>query len=98
VGGAVTDANGKPCLITLIPVAEQTLFGRLKFVNTEENGKFAIPMVAPGEYKIFAWQDAEPGAPLDPEFRKPYQAQAVSVKVEPNARSSVQLKPIVSVR
>jgi hypothetical protein len=94
VEGAVANAQGKPTLITLIPAGEQRLMERLKFVNTDENGKFTMPAVAPGEYKIFAWQDTEPGAPLDPEFRKPYDSQAVNVRVEPNARTFVELKPV----
>ena len=83
----------------MIPAgANQSWAGRLKIVNADENGKFVIPAVAPGEYKLFAWLDAELGAPQDPEFRKPYESLGVVVKVEPNGRNSVQLNVIVTGR
>jgi protocatechuate 3,4-dioxygenase beta subunit len=100
VDGTALTADGQPMMpskITLIPVgSNQSWAGRLKIVNADENGKFVIPVVAPGEYKAFAWLDADLGAPQDPEFRKPYESRGVTVKVEPNGRSSVQLKLIVT--
>jgi hypothetical protein len=102
VEGTALDANGQPAMptkITLIPAgANSTLPGRLKIVNADEDGKFVFPVVAPGEYKLFAWLDADLGAPQDPEFRKPYESRGVTVKVEPNGRSSVELKVIVTGR
>jgi hypothetical protein len=102
VEGTALNADGRPMMpskITLIPVgSNQSWAGRLKIANADQNGKFAIPAVAPGEYKAFAWLDADLGAPQDPEFRKPYESQGVTVKVEPNGRSSVQLKLIVTGR
>jgi hypothetical protein len=100
VEGTALDVNGQPVMpskITLVPVgANSTMPGRLKIVNADETGKFAFPVVAPGEYKLFAWLDADLGAPQDAEFRKPYESQGVTVKVEPNGRSSVELKVIVT--
>jgi hypothetical protein len=102
VEGTALDANGQPVMpakITLIPVgANSTMPGRLKIVNADETGKFAFPVVALGEYKLFAWLDADLGAPQDSEFRRPYESQGVTVKVEPNERSSVELKVIVTGR
>ena len=102
VEGTALNAEGHPVMpskITLVPAGDNAGWpGRLKIVNADQNGKFAIPAVAPGEYKAFAWLDADLGAPQDPEFRKPYESQGVTVKVEPNGRSSVQLKLIVTGR
>jgi len=95
--GRVEGTAAMGAKITLIPSGAGANWpGRLKMVNADENGKFAFPVVAPGEYKLFAWQDADSGAPFDPEFRKPYDSQGVNVKVEPNGRSSVQLPVIVT--
>jgi len=100
VEGTALTAEGQPMMpskITLIPAgANENWAVRLKIVNADENGKFVIPAVAPGEYKAFAWLDADLGAPRDAEFRKPYESQGVTVKVEPNAQTSVQLKLIVT--
>lgn len=102
VEGTALTAEGQPMMpskITLIPAgANPGWAGSLKIINADENGNFVIPAVAPGEYKAFAWLDADLGAPQDPEFRKPYESRGVAVKVEPNSRSSVQLKLIVTGR
>jgi hypothetical protein len=102
IEGTALTAEGRPMMpskITLIPVgSNQSWAARLKIVNADEDGKFAIPAVAPGEYKAFAWLDADLGAPQDPEFRKPYDNQGVTVNIEPNRRSIVQVKLIVTGR
>jgi hypothetical protein len=54
--------------------------------------------IAPGEYQLFAWEDAEAGAPEDPEFRKRFQTRAVTVKVGVNDRLEVQLRAISVVK
>jgi hypothetical protein len=61
---------------------------------TEEQGKFHLRNVAPGEYKVFAWEDVPIGAPQDPDFRKPFEKQAAAVKMEPNGRETVELTAI----
>jgi len=57
-------------------------------------GKFELRDLAPGEYQVFAWEDAEPGAPLDADFRKPFEKQAASVRVAANGHENIQLKAI----
>jgi hypothetical protein len=36
-----------------------------------QDGQFRFKSVPPGEYKLFAWEDVESGAWLDPDFMKP---------------------------
>jgi hypothetical protein len=57
-------------------------------------GKFEVRDLAPGDYRVFAWEDAEPGAPLDADFRKPFEKQAASVRMAANGRETIQLKAI----
>ena len=93
VEGIVKKANGDPA--ARVPV---TLIGRtdlFKFDFTDVEGKFHIRDVAPGEYKIFAWEGAPFSAPEDPEFRKPFEKQGVSVKMDPNGHQTVELTTIV---
>jgi hypothetical protein len=63
---------------------------------TDEKGKFHLRDVAPGEYKIFAWEDVPFGAPQDPEFRKPFEKQGLALKMEPNGHQTVELTTIVT--
>jgi hypothetical protein len=98
VEGSVQNASGDPAVrvrVNLVPygnhIGRQDLH---KFAFTDEKGAFRIRSVAPGEYKLFAWEDVDVGAPMDPEFRKPFEKLALPLKVEPNAHESVKLKSI----
>jgi hypothetical protein len=48
----------------------------------------------PGDYRLYAWEDVEPGAPMDPDFLKQYEGQAKSLKLDASAHEAVQLKAI----
>jgi hypothetical protein len=61
---------------------------------TDEQSKFHLRNVAPGEYKVFAWEDVPVGAPQDAEFRKPFEKQAAAVKMESNGHETVELTAI----
>jgi hypothetical protein len=99
VEGTVTDQAGKPvyrAYVTLIP--DQSLSdGPDRFENTYTTaaGTFHFSDVRPGDYRVFAWLGAEPGAPAIADFRKPYEDRGTAVKVEVNGRQSLDLKPIV---
>lgn len=61
-------------------------------VTTDQNGRFTVRGIAPGDYKLFAWEDAEPGAWQDPDFMKPYENAGEAVSVRESGRENVQLK------
>jgi hypothetical protein len=63
-------------------------------VTTDQYGRFTIKSVDPGEYKVFAWEDVETGAYMDPEFVKPVEGQGESVTIRESSRESLQLKLI----
>jgi hypothetical protein len=98
VEGSVKKTNGDPAVrvrITLIAYGKQLGRSDLsRFGFTDEQGKFHLRNVAPGEYKVFAWEDVPMGAPQDPEFRKPFEKQAGAVKMEPNGHETVELTAI----
>jgi len=102
VEGTVTDEAGKPvydAVVTLIPDQSRSDWqDKTRDMLTSPAGKFSFSTIEPGEYKVYAWLGAEPGAPLNADFRKPYEASGVAVKVEANGRSAVELKVIVLMR
>jgi len=57
-----------------------------------KDGRFELRDLAPGDYRIFAWADAEPGAPLDPDFRRQFAERAVTVHIAPRSSATVQVK------
>jgi protocatechuate 3,4-dioxygenase beta subunit len=89
VNGVVLTDDGAPvknAVVVLIPDLghrhETDLF---KNTTTDQNGQFAMHGIKPGSYKLFAWDDVEPGIWWDPQFLKDYEDKGEEVEVEVNA-------------
>ncbi len=82
--------------VTLLPESAQP--ERLRWLQktsgTDQNGAFSLKGVAPGEYRLYAWQEFVPLFELDPEQLKSYESGSVKVKVGEGARERVELKLI----
>jgi hypothetical protein len=98
VDGSVHKADGQPAVGARVNViAYGTGLGRIdlsRLAFTNDQGDFHVANVAPGEYKVFAWEDVPVGAPQDPEYRKPFEKQAASIRMPPNGRQKVDLTAI----
>jgi hypothetical protein len=96
ITGTVVDADGKPvsgATAALVPetrLREQV--GRFQSAAADQNGHFDLKGMAPGEYKVFAWEDVEPGMWFDTEFLKKYEAGAEPVTVQARQQSSVKVQ------
>jgi protocatechuate 3,4-dioxygenase beta subunit len=93
VDGVVMDKNNKPvagALVALIPKDGTQATGR----SADENGIISFKGLKPGEYNLIAWEDLEQGAYTDPDFVKPFESRAKTVKLDPGAHEAVQLKVI----
>ncbi len=62
--------------------------------TSDEKGQFEIPDIAPGEYRLTAFQDAPAGAAQDPDFRKPYEKSAVAVQVLPSTQQKIDVTAV----
>ena len=62
--------------------------------STDQYGRFTIQGIAPGGYKLFAWEDVEEGAYESPEFLKPFEALGDPKSIREGSRESAQLKLI----
>ena len=60
--------------------------------STDQHGSFTIRGLAPGSYRLYAWQDVEEGAWRDPDFLKSQEANGTALKVEEGSRQQVELK------
>ena len=98
VEGSVKKANGDAAVrVRVTLIAYGSHLSRIDLSRsgfTDEQGKFHLRNVAPGEYRAFAWEDVTIGAPQDPDFRKPFEKQSVAVKMEPNGHETVELTAI----
>ena len=54
-----------------------------KTARTGESGEFRFESVPPGDYKLFAWEDIDDGAWLDPDVIKLYESRGTAVAVGP---------------
>lgn len=65
-----------------------------KNAATDATGAFRISGLAPGDYKVFAWEDVEAGAWQDPDFIRSYEDGGVSVVIVEGRKETVQLRAI----
>jgi protocatechuate 3,4-dioxygenase beta subunit len=98
VHGQVKDENDEPAsgaTVVLIPDSthrgETALF---KEATADRNGRFTMAGIRPGDYRLFAWDDVEPGSWWDPEFLSHYEEKGERVKIEANGSLSVDLRLI----
>jgi hypothetical protein len=97
VEGIVRDAGGKTAAYATVVLVPSLLRRNnsdlyVKWI-TDLSGKFSIPTVSPGEYKIFAWGDPPYGEPWqNSDFMAVYEAFGEPIQIGPNSETSVQLK------
>jgi Carboxypeptidase regulatory-like domain len=98
IEGSVQNAKGDAAIgatVTLIPDASHlSLTWLYKTASTDQNGRFSVKGVRPGEYKIYAWEEVEQGAYMDPDFVKPHESAGEKVSVKDSGQATVQLKAI----
>jgi hypothetical protein len=95
IEGGVLDKDDKPVAgATVVLVPEPALRGRAdRFEDcaTDQNGRYKFGNVAPGDYKVFAWDDIEPGAWFDPEFFRDIESHGEAVKLDAKSRQTVRV-------
>jgi len=68
-----------------------------KSASTDQNGRFTLQSIPPGEYKLFAWEDVDQGAWFDPEFLKPHEEKGETCEVDARQATTKQLRVIPSI-
>jgi hypothetical protein len=93
VTGRVVDAASKPmtqATIVLVPAIEQRSRRDLfKTAAADTNGQFRFERVPLGDYKLFAWEEIEPGAWFDPAFLTRIEDQGKEIRVGARSNSEV---------
>jgi hypothetical protein len=100
--GMVLDKDDKPVGGATVVLAPGTGLPRrydlFKDATTDQHGQFRLKGIAPGEYSIYAWEDVESGAWLDPAFLRNLEGKSETVKVEPKGQQKIKLKVIAAER
>ena len=95
IEGTVLTAEGQPfsgARVVLVPEERRRQRTDLfKSTTTDQYGRFTLRGITPGEYKLFAWEDIEPGAYQDAEFLRPYEEKGKEVRIREGDRLEVEL-------
>jgi hypothetical protein len=93
VQGVVRDKNQQPVPGATILLApdRRSRADLFKSTTSDQNGHYEFAAIAPGNYKLFAWEDVEPEAWEDSDFLKDYEKLGEKVALDPGARANVDL-------
>jgi hypothetical protein len=81
--------------VVLVPdEAHRNEFHLFKQRITDQYGRFDIRGIAPGDYRLFSWEQVEPNAWEDPDFLKPFEAKGESVSLQEGDGKSIELVAI----
>jgi hypothetical protein len=98
IAGAVFDRNDAlfpNSEVILVPTSVSRFrFDRYRTAVTGDDGQFSIRGIAPGDYKLFAWENLEPNAHLNVDFMRQYESMGMPVRIEPNGSAAVSLRLI----
>jgi hypothetical protein len=95
INGVVLGKDDKPVGgATVVLVPEPALRGRSdRFADsfTDQNGRYQFENVAPGDYKVFAWDDIEPGSWFAPDFFRDIESGGEPVNLNAKGHESARL-------
>jgi hypothetical protein len=98
VRGSVVDEDNLPAVgvwVVLLPDEAHRSSRRLdKSAVTDQYGHFELRGIAPGDYKLFSWEEAESGAWEDPEFLKPFEEKGEKISLQENDQKALNLTAI----
>ncbi len=98
VQGAVTDKDKLPVTgvwVVLVPDEAHRDQSRLYQKSaTDQYGHFLLRGIAPGDYKIFCWDEVEDGAWEDPDFLRTFEDRGQMISVEEADEKTVEIVAI----
>jgi hypothetical protein len=92
--GIVRDKDRQPVAGATILLAPDSRSRAHLFESTtsDQNGHYEFAAIAPGNYKLFAWEDVEPHAWHDPDFLKGYDKLGEKIVLNVGARATRDLR------
>jgi hypothetical protein len=97
ISGTLTDRRSQPVPVTqvvLIPDRSRDRTELYRTVNTDENGRFIVTGITPGDYKVFSWDGLEPYGWFDSEVMAQSETKGVSVHVTDSSSEMIEVKLI----
>jgi hypothetical protein len=78
-------------IVVLVPSGGRKRAYLYRSAATDAIGRFGFKEVAPGDYKLFAWDDVETGAWQDPDFLRLYESKGRPLRISGSNSEDVQL-------
>jgi Carboxypeptidase regulatory-like domain len=96
--GVVQNEKQEPSAnVTVVLVPEATRRTRMdlyRTTSTDAMGHFHVEGVPPGDYRVFAWEDVETGAWLDPDFIRQFEDRGRPIRINESGTSKIELRVI----
>ena len=96
IDGTVQNDKSEPApgaFVVAIPEGKRREIDRYyATAATDDSGHFTLKNLAPGDYRVYAFDLVENGAYMDPDWVKPFESKGGKVAVKDSGRESIQLK------
>jgi hypothetical protein len=96
--GVVTNDRNEPMNNVKVAIVPDFAFRRrddlYKNATTDASGKFKVQGVAPGDYRVFAWEDIADGAWLDADVLRDVEARGKAVRISEGGQTAVEVVAI----
>ena len=66
-------------------------FDLVRTATTDPSGRFRLDRVAPGDYKVFAWNEVSDGDWQDPDVMRAYEERGTPIRVGDGTTERVRL-------
>jgi len=94
----VRDDSQKPfsgATVVLVPdPPRRQRFDLYYAVTSDTSGRFHVDSVAPGDYRLFAWEDVRADAWQDPDFIRLYEDRGKPMRIGEGSKENVELRLI----
>lgn len=97
VRGVVVDAKSQPtpgAVTVLVPNQNRDRPELYKSATTDSTGRFTITGVAPGDYKLFAWEAIEQFGYYDQDLLRRVETQGKAIRIAESSKETVEVKAI----
>jgi hypothetical protein len=97
IDGSLNDVRSQPLpgtRVVLVPARARYRPDLHKTTFTDQNGRFVFATVAPGDYKVFAWESLEDNAWFDPDVISRSETRGRSVHVTATSSETIDLRII----
>jgi hypothetical protein len=100
IEGIVSNEKSEPAdgaTVTLVPTGTHRSRPFHKSIVADSAGHFTIRGIAPGSYKLYAWDKVDTNAVIyDPDFLRPYEALGQVIEVAASDKKVIELKVIAN--